>query len=591
MSVPKAVGIETEYGIATHNTRADVSQSPSAAIDPITASEILLGQLSTLNLITVPHYDCACGNREDRARVGKRAQIGGPTIFKVNAPINFGTSSYDWMLANGARLYIDHAHPEYCTPECRTLRSLIAADKAGEIILDRCCQAGLDSGALPPGHRIALYKNNSDHKGNSYGCHENYLLKASLYEQLLYRQPEIVNAHLLPFLVTRTIYSGAGKVGSENGTSPAGFQLSQRADFFETLVGIQTTHRRPLFNIRDEAHAASTKYRRLHVIIGDANMAELSTYLKIGPMLILFRMMEDGFLTSDFSLVDPLAAFRAVSRDLTFQTKLPLQNGETLTALEIQRRYLLLAREYLKAKRSRKEEHEIVKQWKAALDALERDWRSLASSLDWAIKRRLLEHYLSSQQTNWTESQEWQVIIEKIMEAESQTAIAHGQSSRQGLSTNQQWQAAVQEFLSKQNLSFADYTRQLIIYFGLRRLDLEYHDIRRGPTVNEMGLFYRLQHDRLIKRIVSDAEIARHVAKAPLGTRAWFRGKSLEQFSSVIAWSDWSQMGFTAASPSGEDVIMVMDDPVSEYRKNAKRVWAKLAKTYRKDGRSKEKIS
>lgn len=592
MSVPKVVGIETEYGIATHNTRADMGQSASAAIDPISASEILLGQLSAQNLITVPHYDCAYDNRKDRARIGKGTEIGSPTLFKVNGSTNLGASYYDWMLANGARLYIDHAHPEYCTPECRTVRSLIAADKAGEIILERCSQAVLENGALPPGHRIALYKNNSDHKGNSYGCHENYLLKASLYEDLLYRQPEIVNAHLLPFLITRTIYSGSGKVGSENGTSPAGFQLSQRADFFETLVGIQTTHRRPLFNTRDEAHAATAKHRRLHVIVGDANMADLSTYLKVGPMLILFRMMEDSFLTSDFSLVDPLIAFRVVSRDLTFQEKLPLQNGESLTALEIQRRYLLLARKYLKAKRSRTEEHEIVKQWKAALDALERDWRSLASSLDWAIKRRLLEHYLSSQQTTWTEVQQWQVVIEKIMEAETQTAVAYGQGSRQELSTSPQWRAAMQQFLTEKNLSLMEYTRQVDIYFGLRRLDLEYHDIRRGPTANEMGLFYRLQHDRLIKRIVSDAEIARHVARAPLGTRAWFRGKSLEQFSSVIAWSDWSQMAFTAASPgAGDNVIMVMDNPVSEYRKNAKRVWTKLVKTYRKNGRSKSKVS
>lgn len=589
MSIPKAVGIETEYGIVVHTIDQSETQNGSDTqaqwdTDPIQASQTLLGQLPSLNLVTVPHSDFGYDPPAQKGRAGKS---GGPNIFKVDAQPRYGDGNYDWMLANGGRIYIDHAHPEYCTPECRSLRTLIAADKAGEIILERCCQAVVENKVLPPGTRILLYKNNSDHKGNSYGCHENYLLKSSLYEDLLYHQPHFVTAYLLPFLITRIIYCGAGKVGSENGTPAAGFQLSQRADFFETLRGIQTTHNRPLFNIRDEAHAASAKYRRLHVIVGDANMAELSTYLKIGPMLILFRMLEDGFISTDFSLVDPLNDFQTVSRDLSLKEKLALKSGEKLTALEIQRKYLALARKYLKNTRSRKEEHEIVKQWASVLDLLESDWRQLASGLDWAIKRRLLEHYLSSKQTTWDEVTRWQPTIDAVLAAEMK-AMA-GSRNLGPLETNPDWQATLRNFLAKKNLSVADYTSNLDTYFGLRGLDLEYHDIRRGPAVNEMGLFYRLQSRNLVKRIVSDAEISRLVAKAPIGTRAWFRGNSLEQFSQSIAWSDWSLIAFSNNSTSEDsyDSILVMDNPASDYRKDARKVWKKLAQTYR-NGKAKD---
>ena len=586
MSVPKAVGIETEYGIIAHSAQIDSQDSSGSypGIDPIAASAILLGQLPSLKLVTVPHRDCGYDPPPDKTPAGKST---GPTIFKVNRSAGYAGGDYDWMLANGSRLYIDHAHPEYCTPECNSLRTLIAADKAGEIILDRCCRAVVASGVLSPGQQISLYKNNSDHKGNSYGCHENYLLKSSLYEDMVYRQPELVNAHLLPFLVTRIIYCGAGKVGSENDSSPAGFQLSQRADFFETLVGLQTTHNRPLFNVRDEAHALEAKYRRLHVIVGDANMAELSTYLKVGPTLILFRMLEDGFLTSDLSLVDPLADFRTVSRDLSFTQKLALKNGEKLTALEIQRRYLGLAREYFKKKKPRQEDREILEQWSAVLDQLETNWRTLASSLDWAIKRRLLEHYLSSKGATWDSVARWETIIESILRSEVEFTSRYGQQWKPG-ATDPAWETVVSQLLARLDIPIAEYTANLEIYFRLRRLDLEYHDISRGPTVQQMGLFYRLQKDNLIKRIVSDAEIAQLITTPPPGTRAWFRGKSIEKFSPAVAWSDWSRMAFTTgANAAGDDSILVMDNPLSDYQKDSRRVWTRLAKTYRSRKRSK----
>ena len=194
------------------------------------------------------------------------------------------------VLTNGARFYVDHAHPELSTPECADPRSVVLFDKAGEVILQRSMVAA--NRTMPAGQEIVIYKNNSDRKGNSYGCHENYLMDR--------RVPfgRIVT-HVMPHFITRQIYTGAGKVGSEApglGISEVPFQLTQRADFFEEEVGLETTLKRPIVNTRDEPHADAQKYRRLHVIVGDANLAEVATFLKVGSTALVLAMIEDDFL-------------------------------------------------------------------------------------------------------------------------------------------------------------------------------------------------------------------------------------------------------------------------------------------------------
>src|SRR5437667_3369390 len=254
------------------------------------------------------------------------------------APPEIETHLVNTVLTNGARYYVDHAHPEYSTPECADALELVCADKAGERILARSMQAARR--LLGGGQEIVVYKNNTDGKGNSYGTHENYLVDRSVPFATLVRQ-------LLPWFVTRQVFTGAGKVGGENGTGHTGYQLSQRADFFEEEVGLETTLKRPIVNTRDEPHADPQKYRRLHVIVGDANLSEIATLLKVGVTAIVLSMIEDDWLKDrDFTLQAPVAAIRRVSYDLGLREPLPLADGGTMTALEMQWEYFTMARKY-----------------------------------------------------------------------------------------------------------------------------------------------------------------------------------------------------------------------------------------------------
>src|SRR6266700_5870153 len=233
------------------------------------------------------------------------------------APPEIETHLVNTVLTNGARYYVDHAHPEYSTPECADALELVCADKAGERILARSMQAARR--LLGSGQEIVVYKNNTDGKGNSYGTHENYLVDRAVPFATLVR-------HLLPWFVTRQVFTGAGKVGGENGTGHVGYQLSQRADFFEEEVGLETTLKRPIVNTRDEPHADPQKYRRLHVIVGDANLRELATFLKLGTTSLVLKMIEDDFLP-ELTLANPVASLHEISRDITCSVEVNLADG------------------------------------------------------------------------------------------------------------------------------------------------------------------------------------------------------------------------------------------------------------------------
>ena len=243
------------------------------------------------------------------------------------------------ILTNGARFYVDHAHPEYSSPEVTNPRDLVLWDKAGErVIAEAARRAAQVPGALP----INLYKNNTDNKGASYGTHENYLMaRATPFAEIV--------RHLTPFFVSRQVVCGAGRVGIGQDGRTHGFQVSQRADFFEVEVGLETTLKRPIINTRDEPHADPEKYRRLHVIIGDANLSEVSTYLKVGSTALVLAMIEDGWLAAarlDLALEQPVAALRAVSHDPTLAHRVTLRDGRSLTALDLQSAYLEQARKH-----------------------------------------------------------------------------------------------------------------------------------------------------------------------------------------------------------------------------------------------------
>ena len=241
------------------------------------------------------------------------------------------------ILTNGARLYVDHAHPEYSTPEVTSPLDIVRFDKAGEqVMLDAARRASL----LPGGAPIVLYKNNGDGKGSSYGAHENYLMRRSTPFGDIVR-------HLTPFFVSRQVVCGSGRVGIGQDGRESGFQISQRADYFEVEVGLETTLKRPIINTRDEPHADPEKYRRLHVIIGDANLAEVSTYLKVGTTALVLAMIEDRFIGQDLTVEGAVAGLRAVSHDPSLTHLLTLTDGRKLTAIQLQLEYLDLARKFV----------------------------------------------------------------------------------------------------------------------------------------------------------------------------------------------------------------------------------------------------
>src|SRR3954451_18177825 len=241
------------------------------------------------------------------------------------------------ILTNGARLYVDHAHPEYSTPEVTNPRDAVLWDKAGERVMAAAAEHAAKT--IPGAAGIQLYKNNTDNKGASYGCHENYLMR---------RQTPFADIvrHLTPFFVTRQVMVGAGRVGIGQDGRQHGFQISQRADFFEVEVGLETTLKRPIINTRDEPHADPERYRRLHVIIGDANMSEISTYLKVGTTALVLAMIEDRFIGADLAVEQPVRGLREVSHDPTLKHLLTLGDGRRLTAVQLQMEYLDLAKKY-----------------------------------------------------------------------------------------------------------------------------------------------------------------------------------------------------------------------------------------------------
>ncbi|MDQ4089600.1 MAG: proteasome accessory factor PafA2 [Actinomycetota bacterium] len=453
MAVRKVCGTETEYGILLRGAESN----------PITASSLLINAyVSRLQRKVGWDFEDESPGRDARGFAREGAMAPEIETHLVNA-----------VLTNGARYYVDHAHPEYSTPECADALSLVRYDKAGERVLARSVEAA--SELLPPGQDIAVYKNNSDRKGNSYGCHENYLLDRSV------PFARIASA-VMPHFVSRQIYTGAGKVGSEapgTSTETVPFQLTQRAEFFEEEVGLETTLKRPLVNTRDEPHADASKYRRLHVIVGDANLAEVSTYLKVGVTAIVLAMIEDDELHGlDLTLAAPVHAHRTVSYDLGLAAPLELADGRRMTALEMQWEELDRARKYAETRGLEAVGddvgRDVLDRWEAVLSALETDPMSLAGRLDWVAKYQMVSAYRERHGLGWADPK-------------------------------------------------------------LAALDLQYHDVRPGRS-----LFARCN----LERVVTEESVMDAVTEPPRDTRAYFRGRCLQRWASSIAAANWDSLVF-----------------------------------------------
>jgi proteasome accessory factor A len=377
MAIPKIFGTETEYGIAA---------AGQSDFNPVLSSSLLISSYAgSLRRIRWDYED------ESPLRDARGFE---PVAARDVTDEDLGLANV--ILPNGARYYVDHAHPEYSTPECLSVHDVLVHDKAGERILER----SLDEVAaqMPEAPPLSIYKNNSDGKGNSYGTHENYLMDRAVPFGDIVRD-------LTPFFVSRQVFTGSGKVGFEaqwDERGRHGYQLTQRADFFETEVGLETTLKRPIINTRDEPHADPERYRRLHVIVGDANLCEVATFLKVGTTALVLKLIEDGAAPA-LTLRNPVAAMHEVSRDLDLRARLPLADGRELSAMQIQWEYFEHARKWVEREDDAPEHLEVLDRWESVLVGLEDDPMQLADQLDWIAKLRILEGYRERDALPWSD--------------------------------------------------------------------------------------------------------------------------------------------------------------------------------------------
>jgi len=461
MTVRRVMGIETEYGISVPG-------------DPTANPMLLSGSV-------VNAYGSLRGRRAGRASWDYEDEMPlrdarGFEIDRAHADASQLTDEEDPTLANivltnGARLYVDHAHPEYSSPEVTSPRAAVRWDRAGERIM---LESVRRLSSVPGAAGVNLYKNNTDGKGASYGTHENYLMpRATPFSD--------ISRHLIPFFVARQVMCGAGRVGIGQDSATSGFQIAQRSDFFEVEVGLETTLKRPIINTRDEPHAVADLYRRLHVIIGDANQCDVASLLKMGTTSLVLTMIEDQALTVDLSVRKPVATLHAVSHDPSLQTLVELRDGRTMTAVQLLWAYFEQADAYLQARHAGAvdaDTAEVMSRWSSVLTKLERDPMECAREIDWVAKLTLLQGYRDRDGLEWSDHR-------------------------------------------------------------LRAIDIQWSDVRP-----EKGLFHRLLQRGRIESLVEDEAVEAAISNPPEDTRAYFRGRCLEKYPAEIAAASWDSVIF-----------------------------------------------
>lgn len=475
MAIKKVCGIETEYGIL----------ASSSSEDAINASSMLINayiQKERQALKAKWDFNDESPERDARGFIGPHS----PEVE---------THLVNCVLRNGARYYVDHAHPEYSTPECGDALEVVIWDKAGEYILDESVKA-LKS--FSPELEVKIFKNNSDGKGNSYGCHENYLTDRALpFNKIV--------EHIVTHLVTRQIYSGSGKVGYEAPLvveRPVFYQISQRADFFEELVGLETTIKRPIVNTRDEPHANPERYRRLHVIVGDANISQVATFLKVGTTAVILAMIEDDWEPSKgIAIANPVKAIKEISYDPELRTAIELDDGRTARPIDLQWELFNRVNKYLNqvgydAIGGEYVGSRLIAIWQEVLSKLEEDVFLLDKILDWVSKYKLILAFQEKYQIGFNHPK-------------------------------------------------------------IKAIDLNYHDV--SP---ERSLALKLD----LMTLVDDSVTKRAMYEPPESTRAYFRGKCLQNYNEEIVTANWDSIVFDVG---GEPLRRVpMMDPLKGTRKH-----------------------
>ncbi len=465
MTARRIMGTEVEYGIA-------VPGDPTA--NPVvTSTQVVLAYAAAAD---VPR------NRRARWDYEVESPLRDARGFDLSAPSlapqldtdldDLGAANV--ILTNGARLYVDHAHPEYSTPEVLSPRDAVIWDKAGERVM---LEAANRAATVPGSPRLQLYKNNVDGKGASYGSHENYLMARST------TFPSVVGG-LTPFFVSRQVVCGAGRVGlGQQGDEP-GYQLAQRSDYIEVEVGLETTLKRGIINTRDEPHADADKYRRLHVIIGDANLSEYATLLKVGTTAIVLDMIEHGVRFEDLRLAEPVRAVSQISHDPSLQVRVELADGRKLTALQIQQEYHARAEAHVARQQGADragwdtDTVEVLDAWGEVLADLATDPMLTTDRLDWTAKLSLLEAYRQRDGLGWNSGR-------------------------------------------------------------LAMVDLQYSDVRLAK-----GLYNRMVTRGSMRRVVTEEQVMAAMTDPPEDTRAYFRGSCMRRYPVEVAAASWDSVIF-----------------------------------------------
>src|SRR5213079_75269 len=471
----RVFGLETEYGITL---------SGAESVDVVAESIELVRRYTENGALMKWDYELEDPHLDARGfRARELLQDTDESAYyqiDKRRPLSFEEIKSDLVLSNGARFYNDHAHPEYSTPECTTLQQIVAQDKAGERILAECARRRNQK--LPSGFEVRLYKNNTDFAGHSYGCHDNYLMSRDIaWDRIV--------AGILPFLITRQTFAGAGKMGieAESGSGEPGvYQISQRADFFSVLVRIDTMNHRPLINTRDEPHVDASRYRRFHVILGDSNMSEWATALKVGTTALVLDLIERG-QAPQLEIAQPIDANKSISRDQNYDWIIELKDGRKISAIEVQRIYLRAAAKVETGSpnppspgygATGEDRQWILQEWENVLNDLERDVMTTRDRVDWAAKKFLLGALQEEEKLSWSDP----------------------------------W---------------------------LQSIDLEYHNVDL-----ESGLYYELARQESFRRLVKEAEIKTAIFTPLETTRAFFRGRSVARFNDQIASIQWDELVF-----------------------------------------------
>ncbi len=488
----RVCGIETEYGIT--------DRSDSGANPILLSSRLVAEYRLTVGAATAPWdyggedpLNDQRGFRRDRASA--HPDLLTDAVARADSGIALRRRRGSWedpshlnaVLSNGARLYVDHAHPEYSGPEVTSAQDAVLWDRAGDEVARQGAAAASFEGVS-----VALYKNNVDGKGSSYGTHENFLVQRAVpFDELARR----ITAHL----VTRQVFAGAGRVGLGQRGEDAGFQISQRADYMEAEVGLETTLRRPIVNTRDEPHSDPNRWRRLHIIIGDANCMDVPTMLKVGTTALVLSAIEAGDDRLDaLELADPVEAVQAVSRDLTLRNRLTLASGDSATALEIQRALMEIARDYADDAC----DAEVLARWEHVLERLARDPFTCAAEVEWVAKLQLLGRLRSRHDTPdaplpWDDSR-------------------------------------------------------------LQAADIQWSDL--DPA---RGLCSRLEATGAVERLFTDEQISQAVRTPPATTRAWLRGSMVGARPEIVDAAGWSTIVLDRETSHGELEVVVLNDPLT----------------------------